>query len=307
MSGMLGKTIRDLGVPLPARRELDVAGKVVVITGGADGIGLGLARVLHGRGATVALVDVNGAALDGAEVSLGGQRVVTAKADVRDRAALDAAVREITERVGGIDVVVANAGVTPPPSTLRQIDATAFQRVIDINLMGVFNTVRATADEVIARRGHVVVVSSAAAFTPGLGGAAYMISKAGVEQLARALRLELACHGVTVGLAYFGFVDTGLARATLDDDPLGERLQSRLPTPLRRRISPERAATVIADGIERRAGSTMAPGAWQVWALLRGLVSALGDGYLAADPEVHTMTRELEDRSSAARTSRSAK
>lgn len=289
------RTLRDLGLPWPRGRvEYDVAGKAVLVTGGADGIGFALARLLHTRGAFVALVDSDGGELAAAASALGEQRTVTVTADVRDRAAMTAAVEETVARAGRLDVVVANAGITPPPATLRQIDPAAFNRVLDVNLNGTFNIVHATADEVIARRGHIVVVSSAASFTPGPAGSAYMISKAAVEQLGRALRLELAGHGATVGVAHFGFVDTGLAQNILDDDPVGRRLQSRLPAPLRRRITPERAATVLADGIARRAGVTMAPLAWQPWALFRGLVNILADAYLARDRELALLVRDVE-------------
>lgn len=291
-------TIRDLGIPWPGTgKTLDVDGKVVLITGGADGIGFALARRLHDQGAVVALVDVNTDGLASAAGTLGGRNVVTARADVGDRAAMHAAVREITERTGGLDVVVAGAGITPPPATLRRIDPEAFDRVITVNVTGALNTIQATADDVIARRGHVVVVSSCAAFTPGPGGAAYMISKAAVEQLGRALRLELAGHGATAGVVYFGFVDTALARATLDDDPLGQALQRRLPGPLRRRIDADQAAAVLAAAIERRAGADVAPGGWRPWALLRGLVNVLADGYLVADQHTRALVRDLEARS----------
>ncbi|MDV7355344.1 SDR family oxidoreductase [Rhodococcus oxybenzonivorans] len=291
------RTLRDLGLPLPGKgAEYDVAGKVVLITGGGDGIGLASARALHARGATVALIDNNPAALTDADCALGQERILTLRADVRDRAGMNAAVRDVIEQTGRLDVVVANAGVTPPPGTLRRIDPAAFDRVIDINITGVFNTIRPAVDEVIERRGHIVVVSSAAAFAPGLGGASYMISKAAVEQLGRALRLELAGYGASAGVAYFGMVDTQLARATLDDDELGRKLDARLPRPLRRRISAEDAATVIADAIARRAGRTLAPAAWQPWALGRGLVNVLADGYLVADRDCHELIRELDAR-----------
>lgn len=289
--------IRDLGIPLPRGRvRYDVAGKVVLITGGADGIGFTLARLLHEKGAIVALVDINESALAAAKSALGGERVVASTADVRDRAAMAAAVREIVDTVGGIDVVVANAGVTPPPCTLRQMDPEQFDRVIDINLNGVFNTVHPAIDEVIARQGHIVVVASAAAFSPATGGAPYVISKAAVEQLGRLLRLELAGHGATAGVAYFGIVDTQLAKTTLDEDDLGAKLNSRLPGPLRRRITAEKAAKSIVGAIARRAGSTIAPAAWQPWALLRGLLNVLIDGYLVADKGNHEFIHELEAR-----------
>lgn len=289
--------LRDLGIPLPRGRvRYDVAGKVVVITGGADGIGFTLARLLHSRGAVVALIDIDDSALTGAKSALGDDRVVTATADVRDRAAMAAAIRQIVDTAGALDVVVANAGVTPPPCTLRQMDPDHFDRVIDINLNGVFNTVHPALDEVIAGQGHIVVVASAAAFSPAVGGSPYVISKAAVEQLGRLLRLELAGHGATAGVAYFGIVDTQLARTTLDEDDLGARLNSRLPGPLRRRISAEHAAKSVAGAIARRAGSTITPAAWQPWALLRGLVNVLIDGFLVADEQNHAFISELEAR-----------
>ncbi|MFJ8814686.1 short-chain dehydrogenase/reductase [Amycolatopsis thermoflava] len=291
-------TLRDLGLPLPGGRTYRVAGRTVLITGGGAGIGRALARVLHARGAVVALVDRDGAALEAAAEEL-GDRVLTAVADVRDRDGIASAVRGLAGRAGGLDVVVANAGATPPPATLRQIEPGEFDRVLAVNVTGAFNTVRPALDHLIARRGHVVVVSSAAAFVPGPGGAAYMVSKAAVEQLGRALRLELAGHGVTAGVAYFGVVDTQLARTTLDDDPIGQALEKRLPPPLRRRITAVEAATVLADAIARRAGRTLAPAAWQPWALLRGVVNVAADAYLAADRRTQTLIRELEERGKA--------
>ncbi|CAJ0557316.1 unnamed protein product, partial [Mesorhabditis spiculigera] len=135
---------------------------------------------------------------------------------------MTAAVQTIIEQLGRIDVVVANAGITPPPATLRQIDPDAFDRARSFT--GVFNTVHPTIDEVIRNSGHIVVVSSAA-------------SKAGVEALGRALRSAVAGYGATAGIAYFGMVDTQLARATLDDDEIGRKLDARLTRSLGHRIS----------------------------------------------------------------------
>ncbi|GAB3452064.1 short-chain dehydrogenase/reductase [Actinophytocola sediminis] len=289
-------TLRDLGLPLPGGRTYRVAGRTVLITGGGAGIGRALANHLHQRGAIVALVDRDEHALASTEHELGGDRVLTAVADVRDRPGVADAIEDLADRAGGLDVVVANAGVTPPPATLRQLDPAEFDRVLAINVTGAFNTVRAATARLIDRRGHIVVVSSAAAFVPGPGGAPYMISKAAVEQLGRALRLELAPHGVSVGVAYFGVVDTQLARTTLDEDPIGRELESRLPAPLRRRITAARAAEVLADGIARRAGRTLAPAGWQPWALLRGLLNVGVDAFLAGDRATHRLILDLEAR-----------
>lgn len=274
----------------------DVRDKVVLITGAGQGIGLALARRLHAEGAHVALVDVNEAGLKAAALTLGDTRAFTVAADVTDRVAMAEVVARVVDHHGRLDVVVANAGVTPPPATIRTMDLADYDRVIAINQTGVLNTVQPALDAVIAHQGHVVVVASCAAFSPGIGGVAYMSSKAAAEQIGRALKLELAPHGATAGVAYFGVVDTPLATATLDDDPLGRRLDELLGWPLNHRISADDAAESIASGIAHRAGATIAPARWLPYSLLRGVLNAGADRLLTRDRRVHEMIRDLEAR-----------
>jgi len=109
------------------------------------------------------------------------------------------------ERFGGVDVVFANAGITvDPPATIAGVDAVAFERVIEVDLLGMWRTVRAALPQVIERRGHVLVTASCYSFLNGMLNAAYAMSKAGVEQFGRALRSELAVHGATAGVLYPG-------------------------------------------------------------------------------------------------------
>lgn len=281
---------------LRGKPSYDVRDKVVLITGAGQGIGLALARRLHEQGAHVALVDLNEAGLKAAARALGDTRVFTVTADVTDRAAMAEVVARVVDQHGRLDVVVANAGVTPPPATIRTMDLADYDRVIAINQTGVLNTVQPALDAVIAQQGHVVVVASCAAFSPGIGGVAYMSSKAAAEQIGRALKLELAPHGASAGVAYFGVVDTPLATATLDDDPLGRRLDELLGWPLNHRISAEDAAESIANGIADRAGATIAPARWLPYSLLRGVLNAGADRLLTRDRRVHDMIRELEAR-----------
>lgn len=275
-------------MPSPERLDLDAAG--CLITGAGQGIGLATARALHERGARVALLDVDGARATAAATQL-GDRALAIGVDVRDRAAMAAAVEEVRAAFGRLDVVVANAGVTPSRATIAQLDGDEFDRVVAINLTGVFNTVRPAAGPVIAAGGHIVVVASVAAMMPGPMGSPYMVTKAGVEQLGRALRLELAAQGASAGIASFGIVDTEMTAVTMDGDPIAAALGRRMPGPLRRRITPEQAGRVVADGVARRAARTLAPRPWQAVALLRGLLPRLLDDIVVRDRSLLDLIR----------------
>ncbi|MGW4243263.1 SDR family oxidoreductase [Nocardia sp. NPDC004722] len=281
---------------LPGPGPFRPAGRVALITGAGQGIGRELAAILYRRGASVAVVDVDARAATEVAAEL-GERALPVIADVSDRAAMAEAIPQVVAYFGHLDMVVANAGVVPRPATLRTLAPAEFDRVLDINLTGVFNTVHPALDHIIAARGHVAVVSSCAAFAPGMGGAPYMISKAAVEQLGRALRVELAPHGASAGVAYFGIVDTEMTQATLDRDDLGRRIEALLPWPLNTRISAEEAARTLADAIEARAAQSISPRVWGPYALLRGVVNTVLDYGLAHDPRVHALLREVERRS----------
>lgn len=225
--------------------------KVVLITGGARGIGAETARRLCARGARLVLTDLNETDLKSLAAELGEERVLTAVADVRDLSAMEAAAARAVERFGGIDVVVANAGIASYGSVL-QVESDAFRRVLDINVLGVFHTVRATLPALIDRRGYVLIVSSLAAYTACPGLAPYNASKAAVELLANALRLEVAHQGVTVGSAHMSWIDTALVRDTQSDLPAFGRLLASLPWPLNKTTTVDKCAAAFVKGIARR-------------------------------------------------------
>src|SRR6202035_2013800 len=167
-----------------------VNSQVVFITGGGQGIGAEVARRLHAKGAKLVLTDLDEAALAARSAELGGdEHVLTVVADVRDLAAMQAAADQAVEKFGGIDTVVANAGIASYGSVLH-VDPDAVKRVLDVNLLGVFHTVRAALASIIERRGSGLVVSSLAAFTAAPGMAPYDMSKAGNEPPARPPRRE---------------------------------------------------------------------------------------------------------------------
>lgn len=276
--------------------NFDVAGKVALVTGGADGIGRETLRQLLGQGARVACVDRSADALANVATLDDNSKLLTIQADVTDRAAMRAATEQSIAHFGQLDLVIANAGITPPPATLRCGKPEDFDKVMAVNVTGVLNTVHPAIEELVRRQGQVLVIGSAAAFSPPVGGVAYMVSKAAVEQLARGLKLELAPFGVGVTLAYFGVVETQLTRATLNDDPFGEALEARLPAVLRKRLSAQQAARVLLRAIRQRADNVIAPAAWTPYARLRGLANPLIDRLLLADPTITELLRQLEAR-----------
>ncbi|WP_022928083.1 SDR family NAD(P)-dependent oxidoreductase [Patulibacter americanus] len=272
----------------------DLAGRRVLITGAARGIGAALARDLAGRGARVALVgleeerlaalaaeldaagapdaagalDASGApdvapttadaAVGAASAPRGAGRHAWFVADVRDLGAVRAAVAGTVQRFGGLDVVVANAGIVNL-GTVAGSETEDLLRTIDVNLQGVVRTVGAALDPIVAARGHVLVVSSASALGPTAGMAAYTASKAGVEAFADALSQELRPTGATVGCAYLSWVDTDLVRDVDELMPSLALLRRRLPWPLRATTTPERAAAALAAGLAARSRRTMVP------------------------------------------------
>ena len=255
-----------------------VNGKVVFITGAAQGIGAALARRLQSKGAKLVLVDLDEAALAALSAELGGDAgVLTAVADVRDLPALQTAAENAVKHFGGIDVVVANAGIASYGSVL-QVDPEAFKRVLDVNMLGVFHTVRATLPAVVERQGYVLIVSSLAAFTAAPGLAPYCASKAGIEHLANALRLEVAEFGVSVGSAHMSWIDTALVRDTKADLPSFRNLLAKLPWPLGTTTSVDSCVAAFVDGIEGRRTRVYCPGWVAVFRWIKpGLSTALGE------------------------------
>jgi NAD(P)-dependent dehydrogenase (short-subunit alcohol dehydrogenase family) len=272
-----------------------LSGKVALVTGGARGIGFATAQELVAHGARVVIVDLHEDAVEQAAGRLGADALGLA-ADVTDRDALDGVVEQVVERFGGLDVLVANAGIASRGATTLAAEPEQFERVIEVNLLGVYRSVRAALPEITRRQGHVVVVASIYAFFNGVGAAPYAMAKAGVEQLGRALRVELKPHGAGASVAYFGFIDTEMVHQAIDADPLVDRLMAASPKVLRKRLPPSAAGAAIVRGIERRQPRIIRPRRWTVLSVLRGIVNPLIDARMERDEETQAITRELDAR-----------
>jgi NAD(P)-dependent dehydrogenase (short-subunit alcohol dehydrogenase family) len=236
-----------------------VNGKVALITGGANGVGAEVARRLHAKGAKLVLTDLDEGQLKEVAAALGEDRVLTVVADVRDLAAMQAAVDQGIERFGGIDIVMANAGIVTMGSVL-QVDPAAFKTLIDVNIVGVFHTVRAALPSVIDRRGYVLIVSSAAAYAAAPGMAPYYASKAGVEHFANSLRMEVAPRGVDVGSAHMSWIDTPMVQDSKADLSTFGELLAKLPYPLNQTTSVQKCGEAFVKGIEGRKRQINCPG-----------------------------------------------
>lgn len=278
------------------RTVYDLAGKVVLITGGSRGLGHATATALLSRGARVAIVDIDPATPDIA-ARMSGTAAIGAVADVRDRDALDRAVAHAVERFGRVDIAIANAGILSRGATLRSMPATTIDNLFAVNITGVVNTVNAAMDQIIANQGQIVLISSVFAFLNGMGTIPYAMSKAAVEQLGRGLRVELAAHGATTTTAYFSLIETDMIKHGVDEDPtVVELLSTTLPRPLLKRIQPEAAAAAIADGLACRSPRVMAPARWKPLSTLRGVINPALDARLAKDRRTQAILAELDAR-----------
>src|SRR5918996_4399702 len=179
----------------------------VLITGAARGIGAALARRLHARGDRVALTGLEPELLEATARDCGDAPWL--ECDVTDRDQVEAAVAHAVERLGGLDVVVANAGVGAQLPIVGG-NPEVMERTIAVNFMGVYNTLRAAGPHISHERGYALAISSlaAAVHLPMLG--AYCASKAAVEALGNSLRVELRATGAKVGVAYFAELDTDM-------------------------------------------------------------------------------------------------
>lgn len=235
--------------------SMDVTGKVVLITGAARGIGAEVARQLAARGARLALVGLEKAQLEEVARQTGGKAW---EADVTDWDVLDRVMNEVAAHFGGIDVVVANAGIAAT-GFVRSMDPKAFERVIEVNLLGVWRTVRTALPHLIKSRGYCLVVSSLAAIVHIPGNAAYSAAKAGCEAFADSLRAEVRHLGVDVGTAYFSWISTDMVNSA-DEHPVFGKLRQGMPGVAYKKYPVRNVGKAVVRGIEKRAKAVHVPG-----------------------------------------------
>jgi len=207
--------------------------RTVLVTGGNRGIGFAIAEEFLSQGHRVAVTARSG---QGPEGSLSVQ------ADVTDAASLDAAIAQVEEKFGPVEVIVANAGITKDTLLMRMSDE-EFEQVIDTNLNGVFRIVkRVTKSMLRAKYGRVILIGSVVGLLGSAGQVNYSASKSALVGIARSITRELGGKNITANVVAPGFIDTDMTRE------LGEELAAkyRSQIPAGRFASPEEVAKVVA-------------------------------------------------------------
>lgn len=278
----------------PGKKRYPVKGKVVLITGAGRGLGAATASTLAQRGAHVVVADIDQDSAQRVVATLPNARGLALTCDVTQPDSVTEAVSRTTDEFGGIDVVIANAGIMGRGATMRALGPGEVGQVMSVNVAGVVNTVSAAMESVISRRGQIVLISSVFAFLNGAGVIPYAMSKAAVEQLGRGLNVELARHGASTMTAYFSLIDTDMIRSGLDADPHAQALVGAMPEFVGKRIAPEAAATAIVDGIEGRKSAIMIPKHWSPISALRGVAGPLVDTRLARDAGVQDALARMD-------------
>jgi NAD(P)-dependent dehydrogenase (short-subunit alcohol dehydrogenase family) len=200
---------------MSAKRSFN--GRVVVITGAAGGIGRALSQRFARAGARLALLDLNQNALDDAASELEGTKTMTAVCDVTDPEQVERATAQIVEKLGGIDVLINNAGAVHR-SAFADTDVAVFRKVMEVNFFGSLYCAKAALDSLKTNRGLIIVISSVAGLVPLFGRSGYSASKHALHGLFESARAELLEDGVGLLMVCPGFTRSGFEQAALGAD-----------------------------------------------------------------------------------------
>jgi NAD(P)-dependent dehydrogenase (short-subunit alcohol dehydrogenase family) len=256
-----------------ADSDRSLAGRNVVITGAAGGIGSALAGRFAGAGARVALLDLDGEAAEAlaGELRSAGSEALGRGCDVTSLADVRAAIDFVCGHWGGVDVLVANAGITHL-SPFRDTDVDVLRRVMEVNFFGAVHCAQAALESLVSRRGRIVVLSSVAGFAPLATRTGYAASKHALHGFFESLRVELHATGVTVTMVCPFFVRTAIGDHALGGDGGAPRVAR---TQTGRSMEPEQLADQIYRATAARRRLLLASGGARLARLLSRLAPAL--------------------------------
>lgn len=275
----------------------DLKDKVILITGATGGIGTAGARALTAQGAKVVLVDLSDDAVTALAAQLPAGSSLPLAADVTSVDQMSAAVDKTVAEFGHLDVVWANAGIANnPPVTLATADLTTYEKVIEVDLLGVIRTIKPALPQITQNQGQVVVTGSGYSFINAVLNSAYGASKAGVEMLARSLRAELAPYGASASVLYPSWTKTPITDSTKSDELVDQLFKHAFRGPLGHFSVPEVVAAGLVTGLRKRSPRIFAPRPWAAYSALRGVLNPLTDAVLNRDNTIHSLVRQIETR-----------
>ncbi|WP_257457994.1 SDR family NAD(P)-dependent oxidoreductase [Archangium lipolyticum] len=229
---------------------MKVQNKVVVVTGGGNGMGRELVLALLSKGASVAAVDINASALEETRQLAGKNqdRLATYITNITDRAAVDALPGQVISRFGAVDGIINNAGVIQPFVRLKDLDYAAIDRVMNVNLYGTLYMTKAFLPHLLARpEAHITNISSMGGFLPVPGQTIYGATKAAVKLLTEGLSSELLGTNVKVTVVFPGAIGTNIA---VNSGVMDSLQMKGGEGPLPKMLAPDKAARIILEGIE---------------------------------------------------------
>ncbi len=221
-----------------AYKPFDLTGKVALVTGGNGGIGLGMAEAMAQAGADVVIWGTNATKNAAAETSLKahGRKVMTAKIDVSDEAAVKAGMAQAVAELGRVDTVIANAGVGGGAPSFAEFSTETYRRVLAVNLDGVFFTFREACKHMVERAatgdkagGSLIVTSSLSAIDGAARNEAYAATKGAVISMIRAIAVEHARYGVRANAVLPGWIATDMTAGAQGNDKFNDAVIKRVP------------------------------------------------------------------------------
>ncbi|MBV6620011.1 SDR family NAD(P)-dependent oxidoreductase, partial [Acinetobacter baumannii] len=220
--------------------------------------------------------------------------------DVTDAVATKDVVQKTIKHFGHLDIAFANAGISwrDGASTMASCDEAEFDKIIEVDLLGVWRTVRAALPEVTRNKGQILITSSVYCFVNGMANAPYAASKAAVEMLGRCLRTEIAYTGATASVVYPGWTATPIAKVAFGGNAtVTKMIEAAFPAWLRKPISPEYMAQAIVKGVQRRQPRIFAPVRWVPFSILRGMFNAGSDAMVIRHKKLQGLLQQLESES----------
>jgi NAD(P)-dependent dehydrogenase (short-subunit alcohol dehydrogenase family) len=272
--------------------------KVILITGASGGIGFACAKVFYEAGAKLVLTDIS---IDNLkkqvkENNFDSTRILLLELNVIDKPQIKNVVEQTITHFGKLDIVFANAGIAAsPPKTIFKMSETEFEHVIEVDLLGVYRTIKASLPEIIKNKGQIIITSSAYSFFNGIFNAPYAVSKAGIEMLGRSLRAEIAYTGATAMVLYPGWVDTPITKVVFGGDATATKLANLvIPSYFLSPVPPKMIAEALLKGIKKRSHRVFSPKRWGFMWFIQTLLTIFGDSSLGKDKKVQELIQNSD-------------